>query len=434
MTEVIMQTVGATARLKRITLAMQHFVAMFGATVLVPILTGFNPSVAIFAAGLGTLLFHWCTGGKVPVFLGSSFAFIPVIIKVAETTGNLQYAQGGVLVAGLIYVLISFLIRLVGAEKIQKLMAPQVIGPMIIIIGFNLIPSAYGMAKTNFVVAGITLATALCTMFLAKGFVKQIAILISLIVGYAASVTMHIVDFTSVQQASFFAIPAFQLPKFDFAAIAMIAPIVLAVLMEHIGDITTNGTVVGQNFVKDPGLHRTLLGDGLATVAAAMLGGPANTTYGENTAVLAITQNYDPSIIRLAAVFAIGFAFIGKVGGILGTIPTCVLGGISLVLFSMIGLVGIKTIVREKVKLNWKNILIMGSMLMIGFGSGIVQKTLGIRLAIVLTDTIAIEGLSLAAIVGILFNLLLNGRERTQVEKSIYPLSEEVRELSKQNR
>lgn len=434
MTEVTMQTVGATAKLKRITLAMQHFVAMFGATVLVPILTGFNPSVAIFAAGLGTLLFHWCTGGKVPVFLGSSFAFIPVIIKAVETTGNLQYAQGGVLVAGLIYILISFLIRLVGAEKIQKLMAPQVIGPMIIIIGFNLIPSAYGMAKTNFVVAGITLATALCTMFLAKGFAKQIAILISLIVGYAASVTMHIVDFTSVQQASVFAVPAFQLPKFDLGAIAMIAPIVLAVLMEHIGDITTNGTVVGQNFVKDPGLHRTLLGDGLATVAAAMLGGPANTTYGENTAVLAITQNYDPSIIRLAAVLAIGFAFIGKVGGILGTIPTCVLGGISLVLFSMIGLVGIKTIVREKVKLNWKNILIMGSMLMIGFGSGMVQKTLGIRLAIVITDTIAIEGLSLAAIVGILFNLLLNGRERIQVGKSIYPLSEEVRELSKQNR
>ena len=165
-----------------------------------------------------------------------------------------------------------------------------------------------------------------------------------------------------------------------------------------------------------------------------MLGGPANTTYGENTAVLAITQNYDPSIIRLAAVLAIGFAFIGKVVGILGTIPTCVLGGISLVLFSMIGLVGIKTIVREKVKLNWKNILIMGSMLMIGFGSGMVQKTLGIRLAIVITDTIAIEGLSLAAIVGILFNLLLNGRERMQVGKSIYPLSGEVRELSKQNR
>lgn len=416
MTEATMETITTGTHAKRLVLAMQHFVAMFGATVLVPILTGFDPSVAIFAAGMGTLLFHLCTGGKVPVFLGSSFAFIPVILKVVEETGDLAYAQGGIIVAGFIYVIIAGIVKLVGPEKIQKIMVPQVIGPMIIVIGFNLIPSAFGMAKTNFLVAGITLATALTVIKFGKGFVGQISILIALLVGYGVSAALNIVDYSPIVEAAAFAMPKFQAPKFSAGAIATIAPIVLAVLMEHLGDITTNSTIVGKNFIKDPGLHRTLLGDGIATMAAGFVGGPANTTYGENSAVLAITKNYDPSLLRLAAIFALCISFVGKLSGVLRSIPTCVLGGISLVLFTMIGMVGVRTIVREKVKPNWKNILVMGSILVIGFGSGFIEAQTGIRLAIVISDTIAIEGLSLAAIVGIILNLILTPNKKEEKE------------------
>src|SRR5690606_2637780 len=288
---------------KKVVLALQHLIAMFGATVLVPILTGFNPSIALFTAGLGTLIFHLCTQGKVPVFLGSSFAFIPVILTVKEIYGDLAYAQGGIIIAGLIYVGISFLIKKIGVSKIQKFLPPQVIGPMIMVIGLNLIQTAIGMASASFLIAGITLAIALLINFAGKGFLKQLSILIAITIGYIISAHAGMVDITPVAESPLFAIPSFTLPKFDGGAIAIIAPVVLAVFMEHVGDITTNGQVVGKNFVEDPGLNRTLLGDGLATIAAGMIGGPANTTYGENTGVLAITKNYDPSILRLAAIF-----------------------------------------------------------------------------------------------------------------------------------
>lgn len=412
MTENIMENKTETKLVegsKKSILALQHLIAMFGATVLVPILTGFDPSVALFTAGLGTLIFHLCTKGKVPVFLGSSFAFIPVILTVKEMyNGDLAYAQGGMVVAGLIYVIFSFIIKKVGVEKIQKYLSPQVIGPMIIVIGMNLIPTAFGMASENLWIAAITLGVTLLVNFKAKGFFKQLSILTGVIVGYLISLRMGIVDTAIIKEAPLLAVPAFRLPKFDIGAIAIIAPVVLAVFMEHLGDITTNGQVVGKNFVEDPGLNRTLLGDGLATTVAAFLGGPANTTYGENTGVLAITKNYDPSILRLAAVFAVALGFVSKVGTVLTTIPTPVMGGISLMLFSMISIIGVKTIKTNEVKFNLKNIIIMGSILLIGLGSGIIEKKYGIVIGIPVNETVKISGLSLAAIVGIVLNAILN--------------------------
>ncbi len=403
---------------KKVVLALQHLIAMFGATVLVPVLTGFNPSVALFSAGLGTLIFHLCTNGKVPVFLGSSFAFIPVILTVKELyNGDLAYAQGGMMIAGLIYVLVSFLIKRIGADKIQKYLPPQVVGPMIIVIGMNLIPTALGMAKENFLVAGITLAVALLVNFKGKGFFSQLSILIGVIVGYVMSLSLGIVDTTAIKSAPFFSIPAFNLPKFDIGAIAIIAPVVLAVFMEHIGDITTNGQVVGRNFIEDPGLNRTLLGDGLATMVASTIGGPANTTYGENTGVLAITKNYNPAIIRLAAIFAMGLGFISKIGVFLNTIPTPVMGGISIMLFSMISLIGVQTIRNNQVEFNYKNIIVMLIILFLGLGSGIIEKNFDITIGIPVTKTVKITGLSFAAIVGVVVNAILN-RDNLETEKN----------------
>ncbi len=398
--------------MKKSVLALQHLIAMFGATVLVPMLTGLHPSIALFTAGCGTLIFHICTKGKVPVFLGSSFAFIPVILKVKELyNGDLAYAQGGMFVAGLIYVLVSFLVKKIGVEKIEKYLAPQVVGPMIIVIGLNLIPTAFGMAKENLVVAGITLSIALLINFKGKGFIKQLSILIAVIIGYIISLNMGLVQTEVIKESTLLALPPFRLPKFDIGAIAIITPVVLAVFMEHLGDITTNGQVVGKNFIEDPGLNRTLLGDGLATAFATLVGGPANTTYGENTGVLAITKNYDPSILRLAAMFAVVLGFVAKVGAVLSTIPTAVMGGISLMLFSMISLIGVKTIKNQDVKFTWKNIVVMGSILIIGLGSDYLSGLFNITIGIPLNDTVAISGLSFAALVGIIMNAVLNRKK-----------------------
>lgn len=397
---------------KRLVLALQHLIAMFGATVLVPILTGFDPSIALIAAGCGTLIFHLCTKGKVPVFLGSSFAFIPVIISVTELhNGDLRYAQGGIVIAGLIYVVLSLFVRKVGVNNIKKFLPAQVVGPMIIAIGLNLIPTAYDMASENLIVAAITLSIALIITLFGKGFIKQLSILLAVTIGYLLALKIGMVNTSLISEAPLFSIPNFTLPKFDLSSIAVIAPVVLAVLMEHVGDITTNGQVVGKNFIEDPGLNRTLLGDGLATMFSAFIGGPANTTYGENTGVLAITKNYDPSIIRLTAMLAIVLGVVAKIGGFLQSIPAPVMGGISLMLFSMIALIGVKTIKSEKVEFNIKNIIIMTVILIIGIGTGVIEKKFGFTLGIPVTETVKISGVSLAAITGVILNAIINRKE-----------------------
>ena len=388
---------------------------MFGATVLVPILTGLDPSVALFSAGAGTLIFHLCTKGKVPVFLGSSFAFIPVITAVATQYGDLRYAQGGIMVVGVIYVAVSFLIKKIGLDKIKKVLPAQVVGPMIIVIGLNLIPTALDMAGVNALFAGtegailnvgialITLTIALVIKKFGKGFLSQVSILIAVVVGYLISLASGLVSISEIQSASLVAIPHFTLPKFDMGAIMIIAPVVLAVFMEHVGDITTNGEVVGKNFIENPGLNRTLLGDGLATLIAGFVGGPANTTYGENTGVLAMTKNYNPAILRITAVFAIILSFIAKFGATIRTIPQCVMGGISLILFSMIALVGFQTIKREKVKFNIVNTLVIATILFIGLSGNFLNNPIGIKI----TETVSISGLSLAALIGVTLNIVL---------------------------
>ena len=411
---------GIKDSLFKLVLALQHLIAMFGATVLVPMLTGLDPSVALFSAGVGTLIFHLCTKGKVPVFLGSSFAFIPVIIAVSEKYGDLRYAQGGIIVVGAIYVLVSLLIKRVGLNNVKKILPAQVVGPMIIVIGLNLIPSALEMTGVTELISGnksvltgvvisiITLSIALLIKKFSNGFLSQISILIAVAVGYTISLMLGQVSTTEIQSASLVAIPSFTFPKFDIGAIAIIAPVVLAVFMEHVGDITTNGEVVGQNFIEDPGLNRTLLGDGLATLAAGFIGGPANTTYGENTGVLAITKNYNPAILRITAIFAILLSFIAKFGAIIRTIPQPVMGGISLIFFSMIAIVGVKTIKREQVKFTFFNIIVMISILFVGLSGNFLDEAISIKI----TETVNISGLSLAAIVGVVLNIIF-----TQINK-----------------
>ncbi len=404
---------------KRMVLAMQHLIAMFGATVLVPVLTGLDPSVALVAAGCGTLIFHLCTKGKVPVFLGSSFAFIPVIIAAGELNGgDLAYAQGGLLVAGFIYVIISFLVKKIGVTTIKRFLPAQVVGPMIIVIGLNLVPTAIGMASDNFIIAGITLSIALSINLFGKGFSKQLAILIAVSSGYILSLIFNIVDTSIISKAAFLAIPSFNFPKFDMASILTIAPVVLAVLMEHVGDISTNGQVVGKNFIEDPGLNRTLLGDGLATMFSSFIGGPANTTYGENTGVLALTKNYDPSIIRITAIFAIILGFVAKLGGLLLSIPSAVMGGISIMLFGMIALIGFKTIKNGDVTFDWKNIVVIATIIIIGLGTTNLEKYTGISIGIPVGASVKITGVSLAALVGVILNMILNFKSEKEENRN----------------
>lgn len=394
--------------IKNMFLSLQHLLAMFGATVLVPILSGFDPSVALFCAGIGTLIFHLCTKGKVPAFLGSSFAFVPVVVLANQNSnGDIRFAQGGIIVAGILYILMSFLIKSIGIDKFKKYFPPHVTGAMIAVIGINLIPTAIDMALKNVYIALITIVVTLLINIFSKGFLKQTSILIGILTGYVISIIVNKVDLSLITNSSVFSIPNFTMPKFSLETIIIIAPIVLAVFMEHIGDITTNGTVVGKNFLEDPGLHKTLLGDGLATVASGLIGGPANTTYGENTAVLALTKNYNPKLLRLTAVYAIVLSFIGVFGGFINSIPTFVMGGISIILFCMISLIGLKTIKDNKESLKPKNLIIIGIIILTGIGTNILSKY-GISIGIPITQNISISGLSLAAILGIILNRILN--------------------------
>ena len=386
--------------LKEWILSIQHLFAMFGATVLVPLLVGINPSIAILTAGIGTLIFHLCTKGKVPVFLGSSFAFITPIITISTMYNDYSYVQGGIIVVGLIYALMSFIVYKIGVDKINKILPSHVVGAMIIVIGLSLVPSAVTNIQTNIMVALATLGISLLITFFGKGFIKQLGILIGVVCGYLLSLCLGIVDTSVIQNASLIALPTLSLPKFSLEAIMVIAPLSLCTLCEHIGDITTNGTVVGKDFVKDPGLHRTILGDGLATLVAGLLGSVPNTTYGENTSLLAITKNYNPKLLRRTAMIAIVLSFIGIFGAVLQSVPACVIGGISLQLYFMIAWIGVKNIKDNKSYKSIKKLIVIAVILIVGLSGFTV--TLG---------SIAISGLALAVIVGVILNLVLNHKD-----------------------
>ena len=386
--------------LKEWILSIQHLFAMFGATVLVPLLVGINPSIAILTAGIGTLIFHLCTKGKVPVFLGSSFAFITPIITISTMYNDYSYVQGGIIVVGLIYALMSFIVYKIGVDKINKILPSHVVGAMIIVIGLSLVPSAVTNIQTNSMVALATLGISLLITFFGKGFIKQLGILIGVICGYLLSLYLGIVDISVIQNASLIALPTLSLPKFSLEAIMIIAPLSLCTLCEHIGDITTNGTVVGKDFVKDPGLHRTILGDGLATLVAGLLGSVPNTTYGENTSLLAITKNYNPKLLRRTAMIAIVLSFIGIFGAVLQSVPACVIGGISLQLYFMIAWIGVKNIKDNKSYKSIKKLIVIAVILIVGLSGFTI--TLG---------SIAISGLALAVIVGVILNLVLNHKD-----------------------
>lgn len=400
---------------KRILFGFQHTLAMFGATVLVPFLTGLDISVALFTAGAGTLLFHALTKKEVPVFLGSSFAFIPAILSVKamyatpdDPNAGLPYATGGIIIAGLIYVLAGGLIKLFGSDIMRKLLPPVVIGPIIITIGLTLTPVAYDMAKSHWGVALISMLTvALVTVF-GKGIYKNIPILFGVGAGYTASLIFKLVDAQPILDAKVVALPNFMAPKFSMEAIAVVAPIALVTMVEHLGDITTIGATVGDDFITEPGLHRTLLGDGLATCLAGLIGGPANTTYGENTGVIAVTKVYEPAVLRVAAVIAILMSILGKFGAVLSTIPEPVMGGISIILFGMIASVGMRVMVENKIDFSsGRNMLIAAFVLTLGMMSILGEN----NPAVIDLGFIQLEGLSLATIVGITLNLILPGEK-----------------------
>lgn len=386
-------------------LGLQHLLAMFGATVLVPIITGLSPSVALFGAGVGTLLFHYVTGNKVPVFLGSSFAFIGGILTVKELYG-LPYATGGIVVAGLLYLVLAGLVKFYGVQKVRSFFPPVVTGSMIMVIGLTLAPVLInnnivsgdsGTLSQRWIIAMASVTAMIIISIFTKGFFKMLPILFGIAAGYVAATAFGMVNLTAVGTAQWIEVPGFFLPRFSLAAIGMIAPIALVTFMEHIGDVTTNGAVVGKDFMTDPGLDRTLIGDGLATIFAGLIGAPANTTYSENTAVLAVTKNYNPAVLKIAAAMAIALSFIGKFGSLIATIPAPVMGGISIILFGMIAAIGMKTIVDGKVDYSkTKNLII--SALMIVFGLSGVVLPLG---------RVGLTGLSLAAVLGVVLNKVL---------------------------
>lgn len=368
---------------KKLILGFQHLFAMFGATILVPTITGLNPSVALICAGVGTLLFHFITGNKVPVFLGSSFAYLAVLQTIVATKG-IAYAGGGVIVAGFIYILLSLIVRLVGVDFVKRLFPPIVTGPVIVVIGLNLAPTGIDMASKNWIVSITVLMIIVVVSIFSKGFFKLVPILIGLVSGYILSLILDatgifgnsLVNLQPITDAAwinpfwdFTSGNFFVLPKFDLDAIFLIAPVALVTFMEHIGDMTTNSSVVGKDFLKDPGLNRTLLGDGIATIFAGFLGGPANTTYSENTGVLAVTKNYDTFVIKLAAFFAIGLGLFGKIGAVLLSIPDAVKGGMSIVLFGMIAAVGMRTLKEADLDFTHsRNMIVVGLILVLGLG------------------------------------------------------------------
>ena len=374
----------------------QFLFVAFGATVLVPLLVGLDPSVALFTAGVGTLIFHAVTKGMVPIFLGSSFAFIAPIIKATELFG-LPGTLCGLAAVGAVYGLMSLLVRLRGIEFITKLFPPVVVGPVIMLIGLSLAGTGVDMAKSNWTLALIALATTVMVSLFGKGLLRLIPIFSGIVVGYIAAIIFGLIDFAPVANAPWFAWPAFVKPEFCWEAIIFMIPVAIAPVIEHIGDVYAINEVAGKDFVKNPGLHRTMLGDGLACVAASFIGGPPVTTYSEVTGAISLTKIADPAVIRIAAVIGIMFSILGKVSALLKTIPSAVLGGIMLLLFGTIAAVGINSLIKNKVDLGDTRNLVIASLIL----------TLGIGGAELTCGSITIGGIGLAALVGVILNLIL---------------------------
>ncbi len=385
---------------KNTILGVQFLFVAFGATVLVPLLVGIDPSVALFTAGVGTLLFHLITKGIVPVFLGSSFAFIAPIVKSTELYG-LPGTFGGVIAVGLVYGIMSGLVKAYGIKFIERLFPKVVIGPVIMTIGLSLAPTAVNMAKTDWLLAIIALVTAITVVVAGKGMIKLIPIFIGIIVGYVAGIFLGKVDFTAVAESSWIMVPSFTAPEFNWAAILFMVPVAVAPLIEHIGDVYAISNVADKNFIEKPGLNRTMLGDGLATSLAGALGSVPNTTYSEVTGAISLTKVTNPFILRIAAVTAIVFSLVGKISGFLKTIPQSVLGGIMLLLFGMIASIGIKTLADGKTNLaETRNQVIVAVILTVGIGGAIISY-----------ENFSMSGIGLASVVGVLLNLLLPGRK-----------------------
>ena len=419
---------------KMLLLGLQHMFAMFGATILVPILVGgyfegqgLSIQVTLFFAGVGTLFFHLCSKMKVPAFLGSSFAFLGGYATMAGlNTGKyatmtmaekFPYACGGVVVAGLLYLVLALIIKLAGVKKVMRFLPPVVTGPIIICIGLSLAPSAVSNASTNWFIAIVALAVIIVFNIWGKGMFRIIPILMGVVISYVLALILHlcgvtnpdgsaILNFAGVAQANLVGLPPFQLCKFDITGILVMAPIAIATMMEHIGDMSAISATVGSNFMADPGLHRTLIGDGLATALSSAFGGPANTTYGENTGVLELSHVHDPRVIRIAAVFAIILSFIPKVSEIIGSMPQAIIGGVSIMLYGMISAIGVRNIVENKVDLTKSRNLIIAGVIFVcglGFSNGLTFTVGG--------TSITLTALAIAAIAGIILNAILPGND-----------------------
>ena len=414
---------------KMLLLGFQHMFAMFGATVLVPVLTGLPVSTTLLFAGLGTLLFHFLTKGKVPAFLGSSFAFIggyaavAVLFERGEAINWIPYAGVGVACAGILYALLSALFKSFGAKRVMRFFPPIVTGPVIICIGLCLASSAINNCEANWWIALLAIAIVIVCNIWGKGMIKIIPILLGVVGSYVIAAIFGQVDFSSVAEAKWIGFPIqFENTVFSLfkgcdggklvSAIVIMVPIAIATMIEHIGDVCAISSTVGENFVADPGLHRTLLGDGSATALAALFGAPANTTYGENTGVLALTKVYDPKVIRIAAVLAVIFAFSPKFEALIAAMPTATIGGVSLILYGMISAVGVRNIVENQVDFtNTRNVIIAALILVLAIG---INYSVG---SLQLSEHVSLSGLAVASLVGIILNAVLPGKDYEFVQE-----------------
>lgn len=391
-----MENVKPLSPLTKTVVGVQFLFVAFGATVLVPLLVGLDPSTALFTAGVGTLIFHLVTKGIVPIFLGSSFAFIAPIIKATELYGMAGTISGFIAV-GAVYFIMSAIVKWQGIRVIQNLFPPVVIGPVIMLIGLSLSGTGVSMASENWTLAIIALATAIVISLFAKGLLKLIPIFGGIIVGYIAAWLMGVIDFAPVVDAPWFSLPQFVTPKFSWEAMLFMAPVAIAPVIEHVGDVYVVNQVAGKDFVKKPGLHRTMLGDGLACCMAGLVGGPPVTTYSEVTGAMVLTKVTDPVVIRIAAVTGILFSLVGKVSFLLKSIPSAVLGGIMLLLFGMIAATGVNNMIENKTDMsNTRNLIVVSLILTTGIGGAMLN-----------IGNITFEGIGLAAMVGVILNLIL---------------------------